>query len=275
MIDKKERISLRRQCALLNIAKSTIYYKQRPIITEEELCIVNKIDEIYTTHPYFGTRRMSKELIDYGIDVGRDFIRKAYNILGIGAIYPKINLSKRNHQHKIYPYLLRNLLINYVNHVWSTDITYIRLKHGFAYLVAVIDWFSRKVLSWRISNTMEVGFCVEALNEALENYPAPEIFNTDQGSQFTSIEFTSILLKNNIRISMDGRGRALDNVFIERFWRSLKQEKIYLLELSSVNEAKIAINEYMDFYNRRRKHQSLDYITPDEVYYKNLELKAS
>lgn len=192
MIDKTERISLRRQCALLNIAKSTIYYKQRPIVTEEELAIINKIDEIYTAHPYFGTRRMKKELLDYGIDVGRDFIRKAYNILGIGAIYPKINLSKRNHQHKVYPYLLRNLLINYVNQVWSIDITYIRLKHGFAYLVAIIDWFTRKILSWRISNTMEVGFCVEALNEALENYPAPEIFNSDQGSQFTAIEFTNI-----------------------------------------------------------------------------------
>lgn len=275
MIDKNERVSLRRQCILLNIAKSSIYYKQRPVVTAEELIIINKIDEIYTMHPYFGTRRMKKELLDYAIDVGRDFIRKAYNILGIGAIYPKINLSKRNHQHKVYPYLLRNLLINHVNHVWSIDITYIRLQYGFAYLVAIIDWFSRKVLSWRISNTMEVGFCVEALNEALENYPAPKIFNSDQGSQFTATEFTSVLLKNNIRISMDGRGRALDNVFIERFWRSLKQEKIYLLELSSINESKVAINDYMDFYNRKRKHQSLDYNTPNVVYFKNSELKAS
>lgn len=196
-------------------------------------------------------------------------------MLGIGAIYPKINLSKRNHQHKIYPYLLRNLLINHVNHVWSIDITYIRLTHGFAYLIAIIDWFSRKVLSWRISNSMEVGFCVEALNEALENYPAPEIFNSDQGSQFTAAEFTSVLLENNIRISMDGRGRALDNVFIERFWRSLKQEKIYLMELSSVHEARLAVNDYMEFYNQNRKHQSLNYNTPDQIYFKNLELKAS
>lgn len=275
MIDKNERISLRRQCILLNIAKSTVYYKQRPLVTEKELEIINKIDEIYTMHPYFGTRRMKKELLDYAIDVGRDFIRRAYNILGIGAIYPKINLSKRNHQHKIYQYLLRNLLINHVNHVWSIDITYIRLTHGFAYLVAIIDWFSRKVLSWRISNSMEVGFCVEALNEALENYPAPEIFNSDQGSQFTAAEFTSVLLENNIRISMDGRGRALDNVFIERFWRSLKQEKIYLMELSSVPEARLAVNDYMEFYNQNRKHQSLDYNTPDQIYFKNLELKAS
>jgi len=275
MIDKTERISLRRQCTLLNIAKSTIYYKQRPIVTKDELSMINKIDEIYTDHPYFGTRRMKKELLDYGIDVGRDFIRKAYNILGIGAIYPKINLSKRNHQHRVYPYLLRNSSIKHVNQVWSVDITYIRLKHGFAYLVAIIDWFSRKILSWRISNTMEVGFCVEALNEALENYPAPEIFNSDQGSQFTATEFTNILVKNNIRISMDGRGRALDNVFIERFWRSLKQEKIYLLELRSVNEAKLAIDDYMGFYNEKRKHQSLDYDTPDQIYFKNLELKAS
>jgi putative transposase len=218
---------------------------------------------------------MKKELLDYEISVVRDFIRKAYNILGIGAIYPKINLSKRNHQHKVFPYLLRNLAISHVNHVWSVDITYIRLNHGFAYLVAIIDWFSRKILSWRVSNTMEVGFCVEALNEALANYPAPEIFNSDQGSQFTSTEFTNILIENNIRISMDGRGRALDNIFIERFWRSLKQEKIYLLELSSVSEAKSAISDYIEFYNKKRKHQSLDYLTPDQIYYKDLELKVS
>ncbi|MDQ5920844.1 MAG: putative transposase [Pseudomonadota bacterium] len=159
--------------------------------------------------------------------------------------------------------------------MWSIDITYIRLTHGFAYLIAIIDWFSRKVLSWRISNSMEVGFCVEALNEALENYPAPEIFNSDQWSQFTAAEFTSVLLENNIRISMDGRGRALDNVFIERFWRSLKQEKIYLMELSSVHEARLAVNDYMEFYNQNRKHQSLNYNTPDQIYFKNLELKAS
>jgi putative transposase len=209
---------------------------------------------------------MSKELEDYGVYIGRDKIRSCYSILGLAAIYPKPNLSKNDPDHKIYPYLLRNATINMVNQVWSADITYIRLTKGFVYLVAIIDWYSRYILSWRLSNSLHHEFCMNALDEALTMYAKPEIFNTDQGSQFTSSNWTNMLIKNDVKISMDGRGRALDNVFIERFWRSLKQEKIYLLELQSIMEAKAAINEYMIFYNNMRKHQSLNYRAPFEIY---------
>lgn len=209
---------------------------------------------------------MIKSLADCGINVGRQRVRSCYNILGLNAIYPKVNLSKRNHEHKVYPYLLRGLPITKVNQVWSADVTYIRLKHGFVYLVAIIDWYSRRIISWKVSTTLTADFCVEALQNALDNYPKPDIFNTDQGSTFTAQSFIGVLLKYQISISMYGRGRALDNIFIERFWRSLKQEKIYLVELNSVQDAKIAIDEYMDFYNLKRPHQSLNYQIPDNVY---------
>jgi len=224
------------------------------------------IDEIYTEHPYYGMRRMSKVLQALGYTVGRKGIRHYYAVLGLCAIYPKINFSKRNHAHKVYPYLLRDLKVSYVNQVWSTDITYIRLNHGFVYLAAVIDWHSRCILSWRVSIRLDNDFCVEALDEALERYGQPEIFNTDQGVQFTSDDFIKVLQGRGIKISMDGRGRALDNIFIERFWRSLKQEKIYRMELQAVKDAKAAIAEYMVFYNTLRMHQSLDYKTPMSVY---------
>ncbi|HLX53585.1 MAG TPA: IS3 family transposase [Aquella sp.] len=265
LVDNDISISVRRQCELLQLSRSNLYYKPKPI-DEEQLKTINLIDEIYTAHPYYGTRRMLKELEDYGISIGRQRVSSYYKILGLEAVYPKINLSKRNHEHKVYPYLLRHLRITRVNQVWSADVTYIRLKHGFVYLVAIIDWYSRRILSWRLSTTLHPDFCVEALKEALEKYPHPEIFNTDQGSQFTSQSFISVLTEHRISISMDGRGRALDNVFIERFWRSLKQEKIYLIELNSVYDAKMAITEYMEFYNCKRKHQSLNYKTPNNVY---------
>lgn len=220
-------------------------------------------------HPYYGTRRMSKELEDYGYHVGRDEIRSCYAILGLEAIYPKPNLSKNNAEHKVYPYLLRGVLIQNVNHVWSADITYVRLKHGFAYLIAIIDWFSRFILSWRLSNSLHHDFCVEALDEALSKYQKPMIFNTDQGTQFTSNDWINRLLAESVRISMDGRGRALDNVFIERFWRSYKQEKVYISDLQNMKDAKLATNEYIQFYNTKRKHQSLDYKVPLEIYYAN------
>ena len=269
LIDYEHEISLTRQCELLSISRSCLYYKPRPL-TDEQLNVLTIIDKIYTSHPYFGTRRMIKELKDHGIEIGRSQTRSYYKILGLEAVYPKINLSKRNYENKIYPYLLRNMRINKVNQVWSADITYIRLEHGFVYLVAIIDWYSRRILSWRLSNTITADFCVEALHEALDKYPAPDVFNTDQGSTFTSQDFIEVLVANKISISMDGRGRALDNVFIERFWRSLKQEKIYLIELNSIHDAKIAINEYMEFYNFRRKHQALNYDTPNNFYYVNL-----
>ena len=198
---------------------------------------------------------MIKELEDYGYYVGRDAVRKCYQMLGLEAIYPKINLSKRNFEHKIYPYLIRDLSIKSVNKVWSADITYIRMAHGFLYLVAIIDWYSRYILSWKLSNTLHNDFCIEALREALSKYGNPEIFNTDQGCQFTADNWIQELLTNDISISMDGRGRALDNIFIERFWRSLKQEKIYLMDLQSVQQARTAITDYMIFYNTKRKHQ--------------------
>lgn len=253
----------------MGISRSSIYYKAKPI-SQEQLNVLKVIDEIYTVHPYFGTRRMRKELADYGINIGRAQIGSYYKKLGLEAIYPKANLSKRNHEHKVYPYLLRNMKINRINQVWSADITFIRLTHGFVYLAAIIDWYSRRILSWKLSTTITADFCVEALQEALAKYPAPEIFNTDQGSTFTAQVFIEVLVANRISISMDGRGRALDNVFIERFWRSIKQEKIYLLELTSVQNAKMAISEYMQFYNFRRKHQSLDYKTPHDFYCENL-----
>ncbi len=267
--DTETKISLYRKCELLGIYRSNIYYE--PVrVSESKIHLLNKIDEIYTEHPYYGTRRMVQELRDYGYYIGRDLVRSCYQILGLETIYPKINLSKRNFEHKIYPYLLRDVDIKSVNQVWSADITYIRMAHGFVYLVAVIDWYSRYILSWRLSNTLHYDFCVEALQDALQVYGNPDIFNTDQGCQFTANAWINELLQRDISISMDGRGRALDNVFIERFWRSLKQEKIYLMDLQSVKHAREAITDYIEFYNTKRKHQSLDYLVPEIVYQQGL-----
>jgi putative transposase len=225
------------------------------------------MDEIFTEHPYYGNRRMMHVLRAEGLMIGRKKVRRYYQILGIEAIYPKMNLSKRNQAHKIYPYLLRGLEITKPNQVWSMDITYIRLKQGFVYLCAVIDWHSRYVLSWRLSITLQSDFCIEALQAAISVYGKPEIFNTDQGVQFTSNNFIEVLQGYGIAISMDGKGRALDNIFIERFWRSLKQEKIYRIDLISVKEARDAISEYMGFYNNHRLHQSLGYKTPKSAHF--------
>ena len=268
MIDRNcDNLSIARQCDLLLVNKSTFYYKQRGL-TERDLEIMKIIDEVYTEHPYFGTRRMSKQLEPYDMIIGCKAVSRYYRIMAIEAVYPKMNLSKRNQAHKIYPYLLRGVKITRVNHVWSTDITYIRMAQGFVYLVAVIDWFSRYILSWRVSISLESDFCIEALEEAIAKHGQPEIFNTDQGSQFTSKNFIAVLTEREIQISMDGKGRALDNVFIERFWRSLKQEKIYMIILNTVKEAKNAITDYMAFYNKKRMHQSLGYLTPEQVYFK-------
>jgi len=207
---------------------------------------------------------MSKHLVPFGIAIGRKAVSRYYRIMAIEAIYPKMNLSKRNQAHKIYPYLLRGVEITKVNQVWSTDITYIRMAQGFVYLVAIIDLFSRYILSWRVSINLENEFCIEAL----EKHGQPEIFNTDQGSQFTSKDFINVLTEREIKISMDGKRRDLDNVFIERFWRSLKQEKIYLIILNTVKEAKNAVTNYMSFYNNKRMHQSLEYLTPEQVYFR-------
>lgn len=266
MIDEEDKtLSIRGQCDLIELGRSNYYYQPKGW-SPQELELMRVIDEVYTEHPYYGTRRMSKVLEARGYNIGRKGVRYYYAVLGLYAIYPKINLSKRNQAHKVYPYLLRGLKVNRVNQVWSADITYIRLNQGFVYLAAVIDWHSRCILSWRVSTTLDSDFCVEALEEALELYGQPEIFNTDQGVQFTSTNFVDVLKEHGIKISMDGKGRALDNVFIERFWRSLKQEKIYRMELCTVKDAKAAIGEYMQFYNTQRMHQSLNDKTPQSVY---------
>lgn len=261
------KLSISKQCDLLSINRSTYYYQAKGL-TQRDLEIMSTIDEIYTEHPYYGARRMSKSLEALGIIIGRKAVRRYYRIMAIEAVYPKMNLSKRNTAHKIYPYLLKGVEISRVNQVWSSDITYIRMAQGFVYLVAIIDWYSRYILSWKVSISLEAEFCISALEEAVEKYGQPDIFNTDQGSQFTSEKFLTALTNHAIKISMDGKGRALDNVFIERFWRSLKQEKIYLIILTTVTEAKNAINDYINFYNNKRMHQSLDYFTPRQVYFK-------
>jgi putative transposase len=271
MIDKNDKkLSIRKQCSLIDLPRADYYYQPKAW-SPEALALMRIIDELYTEHPYYGARRMSKALAALGHPIGRKGVRAYYAVLGLHAIYPRMNLSKRNQAHKVYPYLLQGVTVDRVNQVWSTDITYIRLSQGFVYLAAVIDWHSRCILSWRVSTTLESDFCVEALKEALERYGPPEIFNTDQGVQFTSREFTGVLESQGIAISMDGKGRALDNVFIERFWRSLKQEKIYRMELETVKDAKTAIAQYMLFYNKQRMHQSLDYKTPESVYLEGLQ----
>lgn len=227
---------------------------------------MNLIDEEFTRHPFYGTRRMAAYLRHLGHEVNRKRIQSLYRLMGLEANYPKPNLSKRHAEHKIYPYLLKDVKIDRVNQVWSTDITYIRLKEGFAYLMAIIDWRSRYVLDWQLSTTLEADFCIEALARALKKGQS-EIFNTDQGSQFTANDFVDLLLSRGIQVSMDGKGRALDNIFVERLWRSLKYELIYQMEYRSVREAKKGIGEYFVFYNDERFHQALNYKTPREVYF--------
>ena len=226
------------------------------------------IDEEYTKHPFYGTRRMRTYLRNQGYWVNRKQVQRLYRLMGLEAVYPKPKLSKRNLAHKVYPYLLRNVEINRCNQVWSTDITYIRLKHGFVYLMAIIDWHSRYVIDWQLSTTLDSDFCEEALTRALSRGKC-EIFNTDQGSQFTSDGFTKILLNNGIKISMDGKGRALDNIFVERLWRSVKYEIVFPSQWETVQDARIGLKEYFEFYNCERPHQSLNYKTPWSVYSAN------
>lgn len=266
MIDKEEDIPITKQCDLLSVTRGMYYYI--PVsLTDEDLHIIELIDEIYTENPTYGTRRLKAALNKrHGIRVGRSKVRKYMTILNIAAIYPKKRLSIPNIENKVHPYLLRGVEINRVNQVWSTDITYIKLKHGFVYLTAVIDWYSRCVLSWRLSNIADRKFCIDALKEALHKYGKPDIFNTDQGSQYTSEEFTGVLKENDIKISMDGRGRALDNIFVERLWRTVKYEEVYLKGYADVLECKKGLSEFFEYYNNKREHESLGYNYPMEVY---------
>ncbi len=262
-------ISITRQAQLLGISRSSVYYN--PYVSERDVGLMNIIDQIYTSYPFYGTRRIKHELkTEYDHKVGREHIRTLMNTMGLETLYPKrkINTSTSDIKHKKYPYLLNNLMIRKPNQVWSTDITYIRLHHGFAYLVALIDWFSRYVLAWNVSLSLEKKFCEDTLITALNNYQKPIIHNSDQGTQFTSIDYTNILHKHNIQISMDGRGRCLDNIFVERLWRTTKQENIYLRDYSNIQELTQGINEYYEYYNNTRPHQSLDYHTPAQIYFK-------
>lgn len=266
MIDRDHTLSLVRQCELLNLSRSSQYYQPVPV-SAADLALMRAVDELHLKYPFYGSRRLTGELRDQGFEVGRRHVRTLMERMGIEAIYRKPRTSDPHRAHRVYPYLLRELVIERPNQVWAADITYIPMARGFLYLVAIMDWHSRKVLAWRLSNTLETDFCLEALREALRKYGKPEIFNTDQGSQFTSEEFTQALLERDIRISMDGRGRWVDNVFVERLWRSLKYEEVYLRAYGSVQESQQRISAYFTFYNGRRRHQGLDNMTPDSIYF--------
>jgi putative transposase len=255
---------MRRQCELLGVNRSGLYYE--PFCeSDENLALMRLLDEQYTRTPFYGSRKMVEWLGTQGFNVNRKRISRLMALMGIEAVYPKPKLSQPGEGHRIYPYLLRGVEVNRANQVWSTDITYIRMAQGFVYLVAVMDWFSRYVLSWSLSLTMEIDFCIEALKSALRR-GRPDIFNSDQGSQFTSEKFTGELTAREIAISMDGRGRCMDNIFIERLWRSLKYEEVYLKDYVSVNEARAGIAKYFRFYNQERLHQSLEYRTPAAIW---------
>lgn len=260
-------LPITRQCSLAGVTRSLFYSLINPTETDtENQLFMDLIDEEYTLHPFYGSRRMVHHLKSHGHQVNRKHVQRLMRIMGLAGMAPGPNTSSPHPEHKIYPYLLRGVDITRPNQVWSTDITYIRLKKGFAYLVAVIDWYSRKVLAWQLSNTLDTSFCIECLEEALLCYGKPDIFNTDQGSQFTSAAFTGLLKDKGILISMDGRGRALDNIFVERLWRSVKHENIYPMLYETMTELKLGLTAYFSFYNSERFHQSLGYKTPDAVY---------
>jgi len=265
MIDKDNRLPVTRQCELLNLNRSTVYY-QGSGVSDEDLALMRRIDEMHLQRPFYGSRRLRDWLQDEGYGVGRKRVRRLMRLMGIRALYPRPHTSKPGKGHKIYPYLLRDLTIDRPNQVWATDITYIPMARGFVYLVAIMDWYSRKVLAWRLSNSMESDFCVEALEEALTHYGSPKIFNTDQGAQFTSEAFTGVLIDAGVDISMDGKGRWVDNVFVERLWRSVKYEDVYLKAYETVAETRDGIGTYFEFYNHERRHQSLNRLTPEQAY---------
>ena len=269
MIDKTHQLSVRQQSQLIQINRSTLYYKSKEI-SSTDLSLMRLIDEIHLDYPFMGSRMIRDMLQRQGHQIGRRKVRRLMRLMGIHALYPKPNTSKPNLAHRIFPYLLKNMVIDHSNQVWCTDITYIPMAKGFVYLCAIIDWHSRKVLAHRVSISMETGFCIDALQEAIVKYGCPEVFNTDQGSQFTSEAFLNELKLRNISISMDGKGRWMDNVMIERLWRSVKHEEVYLKAYDTVKQAKQSIAEYLDFYNTIRPHSSLNKATPDEFYDQHL-----
>ncbi len=269
MIDRSHTLPIVRQCQALGLARSTAYYTPKPV-SPEDLALMHRIDELHLQHPFAGARMLRDLLGQEGRRVGRKRVAGLMAKTGIEALYRKPNTSRKQAGDQIYPYLLRELTIDRPNQVWATDITYIPMKKGFVYLVAVVDWYSRKVLSWRLSNTLTTDFCLDAVREAIWRHGTPEIFNTDQGCQFTSAEFTGLLKGHSIRISMDGKGCWRDNVFVERLWRSVKYEEVYLKAYDSVGEAKAQLGAYLAFYNTRRPHRAFDGHTPDAIYFAGL-----
>jgi putative transposase len=275
LVDSELNLSLNKQCKLLHISKSTLYYNPtKPFSRGSDLKLLDAINNIYSDFPSYGYRRIHAQLLRDGHSIGKKFVKKAMKYMGIEALYPKPKTTTANKEHYKYPYLLKDfrdyagrVVIEKTNQVWSTDITYIKLEKGFVYLAAIIDWHSKKILSWRLSNTMDISLVTRVLNEALALYPKPEIFNTDQGSQYTAKAHVEILKKNNIKISMDGKGRATDNICIERFWRSIKYEEIYLNEYKNIKSLNRAIEKYMNKYNNKRLHSAIGYKTPNEIYY--------
>jgi putative transposase len=275
MIDRSHALPINRQAELVGIGRGNVYYLPSAV-PEADQRLMRRIDELNLAHPFAGSRMLRDMLAREGVEVGRRHVGTLMRRMGIQALYRKPNTSKKHPGHKIYPYLLRGLTIDRANQVWATDITYIPMACGWVYLCAIVDWASRRVLAHRISISMDVGFCLQALQEALAKYGQPEIFNSDQGSQFTSEEFTKTLLALDVKISMDGRGAWRDNVFVERLWRSVKYEEVYLHAYESVGDAKAGIGRYIDFYNSRRPHSSLDKKTPDEFYFATLrQLRAA
>ena len=274
MIDKKDSLPVTRQCEILELSRSGVYYNPVPL-RARELEIMRQIDEIHLLYPFYGSRNIRNELWAKGYNIGRDHVRRLMRRMGIEALYVKPRLSISHPEHIKYPYLLRGLEITKANHVWASDITYLPMDRGFCYLVAIMDWASRKVLAWRLSNTLDSTFCVDALEEAIAKFGCPEIFNTDQGSQFTAEIFTTTLRANNIAISMDGKGRWMDNVFIERLWKSVKYEDIYLKAYASMAEVRNGLATYFKFYNAKRWHNSFDRKTPNMVYFGILPQKQA
>lgn len=264
MVSKKNKLSIVKQCRLLKVNRSSVYHRAAPP-PDDDLKLMRLIDQIHLSRPYLGVRRITDSLRDSGEATNHKRVYRLMKQMGIQAIYPKPNTSKKHPKNKIYPYLLRGLTINRPNHVWATDITYVPMSSGFVYLTVIMDWYSRKVLSWRLSNSMDSQFCVDAIEEAIHHYGKPAIFNSDQGSQFTSDIFTQVLKQNDIKISMDGKAAWRDNVFVERLWRSIKYEEIYLNAYDSVTEAKAGIKAWLNFYNEERKHQTLG-TTPSLMY---------
>jgi putative transposase len=274
MIDRTHDLALAQQAAALNISRGSVYYVPGPV-SVTDLALMRTIDELHLQFPFAGSRMLRDLLAAEGSRVGRRHVTTLMRKMGIEAVYRRPSTSKPAPDHKIYPYLLRGLTIDRPNQVWATDITYIPMARGFVYLCAVMDWFARRILAWRLSNTMEAEFCIEALEDALAKHSKPGIFNTDQGSQFSGAAFTGVLTREDIAISMDGKGAWRDNVFVERFWRSVKYEEVYLRAYDDVPEARASLGRYLDFYNRRRPHSALDRRTPDQAYFNPLPLRKA